>query len=225
MAKIITALYKCEHCNFESSKLREVEQHEAMCIHNPGNDKVKMQLIQDMYNSNSIEELNSLLIRFLTTYELDAVPELKKRMRAWSIENDVNNRYHISNYKLNGFYIQYYEILGLPSRIEDLPNLNKTVEELRKINKTSSEISKTFNKYRDSRIKELRSESEHYRDVKQALDDAVLAVEIATKKRNEIQKELHRADSAFDIQIAQEKNYVNPQIRANELRKILNIKG
>ena len=108
--------------------------------------------------------------------------------------------------------------------IEDYPKLNALVQEMKEINKTSSDYNKNFNSHKKQALRKAKEESVEFLDAKADLDEVLEEIKVLEIKRAQLNNAYEKVIKSLEDKIEKDYNYVNPNIRLNEILENLNSK-
>lgn len=222
--KIISALYGCSYCNFTSDNTEEIKKHELKCLFNPNNTEAKNDIINEMKECTSIKDLNEKMLHLLNILKI--VPEELLENNGEDYVYDMKDRsvlFSIQKYKLYNYWSKEFSNIGIPVKLEEYPKIEKLIEEMKKINKTSSEINSDFKKYKTSEIERKIKENVDLELLKNEELEISKKLEKLSKQRFEIKEKSKNILKTIETLVIKEYGYINPNIRLEEIRNILEI--
>lgn len=222
--KIISALYGCSHCNFTSDNTEEIKKHELKCLFNPDNTEAKRFIINEMKECTSLKDLNKKMLHLLNVLKI--VPEELLESKGEDYVYDMKDRsvlFTIQNYKLYNYWSKEFSNIGVSVKLEEYPKIEKLVEEMKEINKTSSEINSDFKKYKTSEMEIKIKKNVDLELLKN--EELEISKEIGklSKQRFEIKEKSKNILKTIETLVIKEYGYIDPNIRLEEIRNILEI--
>ncbi len=169
---------------------------------------MKLDNIEKMKNSASIEELNTYLIEYLNTLdEAQSCDEYK-----YYANENIKYLFKIKKYRLCNFYSNVLLKLGIPMELSDYPKIQEVVDEVRMLNKESSSIHKKFNTHRKAELKRIKKESPEFQAIKSEHDNILEQIRLLEEKRHLIQIQYTNWVDDTVIQIEKDAGFINPNI-------------
>lgn len=181
---------------------------------------MKLDNIEKMKNSASIEELNTYLIEYLNDTWIKSYLAENHNWQGDNItKKDTYFLLQINKYKL--YCIINLKELGIPMELSDYPKIEAVVNEVRMLNKDSSAIHKKFNTHRKAELKRIKKESPEFQAIKSEHDNILEQIRLLEEKRHLSQIQYTNWVDNTAIQIEKDAGFINPNIRLAELNEKL----
>ena len=182
---------------------------------------MKLEIIEKMKNSESIEELNCYLIDYLNNVAVpDAFCELNGINYIYS-KTDTMKLFKMKKYNLYNYWSYELAGAGIPTDLSDYPKIQEMVNELRMLNKKSAVIHKKFNTHRKAELKRIKNESPEFQEIKSQHDNILEQIRLLEEKRHLIQTQYTSWRDTTVKQIEKDAGFIDPNIRISELNKKL----
>lgn len=174
-------IYQCSFCGFEDPSPKVVGKHEWQCRHNtivsPA-EKIRREQRQELYQSESIHELNTKLLVYIDTY----FPDLRRKWSDSSIKFSISKKYS-KDYTLYTSYPTAIQAkLGIKYTLSDYPTINRKLIELEDLREKYTNQKQKFFDARDKALNERIYTSQEYLEYQNTRNELVLQKKQIEKK-------------------------------------------
>lgn len=224
MKKIQTnTIYQCSFCDFQDASAKVVGKHEWDCRHNTlvaPKEKIRREQRQELYQSETIHELNNKMLAYITTYH----PEIRRKWSDGAIRFEITKRF-THEYVLNCSYPgSIQERIGIKCNISDYPILKKKLEDIESLNKQNDAQRTAYSDAREKAIETNIYASKEYVEYQNERNELMLQKKHIEQKINILAEAHQKRIDDFTDNFKTEFGYINFSDEIKQLKQELGIK-